>query len=243
MYSLQATFTKRHEVLIYIASFFIPLLASIICVFLAKHYGHVHNEISVISATYILYPERAIFALAVTCFYAILSIYYTPISPYFLEVTQNTQDKKAIEDLGLDYQWTICLQVLFLVAWMPDVVFFGIHSILAVGLFVLLLQLQYLLISASKILYPKCWLTFFRQFIFFLSILCLCAIPTMVPASFFKDFLGSQGYARFNFLTNDPRTFWAAIFEWAYVLLCMLQMSLLSYEIHDKTKSKEHKKR
>ncbi|MEC8063664.1 MAG: hypothetical protein VX112_02345 [Pseudomonadota bacterium] len=230
-------YNSRPSSMLYYVSFSLLILAAISCLILAYLLQHTQNTFPVISATYILYPERLIFSLGITYFVAIQYVFFHPISKFFTTPRITPASTLSPIITNIDDLHSVSLILLYLVGWMPDVIFYGIHSILAITLFVSLLHLQYCIYKLSVVLYgPKSVLTRFRFILYLLSCAMLAAIPLVVPWSFIREFLGSSGHIRYILLTHDPRIFWVAIFEWLYAILCLVHLASLGYEINNNKK-------
>ena len=225
---------SRPSPILYYASFAFPILAAISCLIIAHLLEHTQNTFPVISATYILYPERMIFSLGITCFVAIQYVFFHPVSKFFTTIRTTRASTLSPIVTNMDDLHGVSLILLYLVGWMPDVIFFGIHSILAITLFLSLLHLQYCILKLTEVLYgTKSALARFRFTVFLLSCIMLAAIPLVVPWSFIREFIGSSGRIRYLLLTHDPRIFWVAIFEWLYAFFCLVHLASLGYEINN----------
>ena len=214
----------------------IPVVTIALCYYLATQSGRAISTVPIISATYIFAPERQIFAAGMTCFVCIQILYFHPLLHLFRTFAAHKQARLTIRQYPLDELVSYCYSLLFFIAWMPEYIFLGLHAMLAITLFMGLLQFQYSIYRISQVVHGyKAWITLIRKLICFSSCCVLVAVPAFIPWSFIVDFVGARGLVRLYLLTLDPRLTHVAILEWSYAGLCWLSMSTLLYEIkHNK---------
>ena len=192
---------------IYLANLCFVAIVPLICTYISSQSGHSNAYLSTISANYLLYPERLIFAVGVAVFTLIYGFITGPISQNIIKNKQQALFAKQAE--------IIILAVFFTIAAIPAHLILGLHATLA-GI----LAGSCLLWMNTIIEHGQCsqWTRYCRTSIYILA----CAMAFGMIVTFPHRIIFELSAARGNIekllylLGLDKRWFIFAHFEWAF---------------------------
>ena len=192
---------------IYLTNLCFVAIVPLICTYISSQSGHSNAYLSTISANYLLYPERLIFAVGVGLFTLIYGFITRPISQYIIKNKQQALFAKQAE--------IVILGVFFTIAAIPAHLILGLHASLA-GI----LAGSCLLWMNTIIEHGQCsqWIKYCRTSIYFMACITAFGMILTFPHRIIFELSAARGnIEKLLFLLGlDQRWFVFAHFEWAF---------------------------
>ena len=193
--------------IIYLTNLCFVAIIPMICTYISSQSGHSNAYLSTISANYLLYPERLIFAVGVAVFTLIYGFITGPISQNIIKNKEQALFAKQAE--------IIILAVFFTIAAIPAHVILGLHATLA-GI----LAGSCLLWMNTIIEHGQCsqWTRYCRTSIYFLACTMAFGMIVTFPHRIIFELSAARGNIEklLYLLGLDKRWFIFAHFEWAF---------------------------
>ena len=198
---------------LYLANMCFISLIPLICTAISSQSGHSNAYLSTISASYLHFPERLIFAIGVAIFVAIYSFVTGPVS---LNIISNKQHGRFAHQTEI-----LILSVWFTIAAIPAHLVLGLHASLA-GI----LAGACLLWMSTIIEHARCttWLLHLRRILFTLACIFAFAMIVSFPHRIVFELSAARGNIDklLYLLGLDNRWFVFAHFEWAFFYTVIL---------------------
>ena len=187
----------------------------VLCRYVAILMDHSHNGWTVISANYLLAPERWIFAIGAGLF-TVIHFILGPITTFM----QHAKTKKQIE-----YMRQIELSILgafLLIACVPAHSILGLHTVLCAVLACTTLLWMWMTIDLEIEACPK--ITALRMILFGFACTSICAMIALFPFSIIKDIskISKSSEKVIELIIYDTRWQDFAPFEWAYYFIVII---------------------